>query len=76
MCVCVCVYVCVFVRVPRCVCVTHDTVQNSFLRPGDTGQEIGISEYAGDLLARSHTGPYPHTPPNCSSRLLPQVGMV
>lgn len=58
-----CVYVCVCIS----ACVTHDTVQNCFLRPDDTGQEIGISEYSGDLLAWPHIGsrlpPHPSNPP-------------
>lgn len=50
-CACVRVWVCAH----WCVCLTHDTVQNDFLRPDDTGQEIGISEYSGDFLAWPHT---------------------
>lgn len=65
--------------------VTHDTVQNRFLRPDDTGQEIGISEYSGDLLAWPHIAfalpllsppPSPSTSPTCSSRLQPLEGIV
>lgn len=47
--------VCVWVRACNSACVTHDTGQNGFLRPDDTGQEIGISEYSGDLLAWPRT---------------------
>lgn len=74
-CVCMCVCACKCVCICVCVrertrereskhngaCVTHDTVQNFFLRPDDTGQEMRTCESSGDLLTRPHST-------RCSSR--------